>query len=85
MATFTTPPVLSLDEIWHGRPATGLTDAIRGGSQGNPFASYQPGRSIEHKPVNKAERGAQHTAQSAADFDASVAHVRAALRPGGLV
>jgi hypothetical protein len=43
VATFTTPPDLSLDEIWHGRPTTRLTDATRGGSHGDPFGSYRPG------------------------------------------
>lgn len=84
VATFTTPPALSLDEIWHGRPATRFTDVIRGGSQGNSFGNYRPGHGLEHQPVNKAGRDAQRTAQDAADFIASVAHIRAALRPGGL-
>ena len=79
VATFTAPRALSLDAIWHGRPPTRLTDATRGGSQGDPFGSYRPGRSIEHEPVDKVERDAQHTAQKAAHVVAG-AQIRAALR-----
>jgi hypothetical protein len=79
VATFTMPPALSLDEIWHGRPTTRLTDATRGGSQGDPFGGYRPGHGLEHEPVDGAERDAQHTAQNAAHLVAAT-QIRAALR-----
>jgi hypothetical protein len=44
-----------------------------------PAQFYQPGGSIEHEPVNKAERASQATAQTIADHAAGI---RAALRPG---
>ena len=87
VATFTPTAYTHPADIW---PAFGglnrTTELSRGGSQGDPFGGYRPGRSIEHEhePVDGAERDAQQTAQNATDFETSVAHVRAALRPGSL-
>lgn len=61
-----------------------------GGRQGEPLGGYRPGRSIEHEPVNRAERYAQHTAKAAvenAGKDGEAPHmttgvqVRGAVRP----
>jgi hypothetical protein len=76
VAMFTRPRDLTLDEIWHGQRTTDLT---RDGSQGEPLG--RPGRSIEHEPVQQAERDSQHVAQSASHLVVG-ASVRAALRGG---
>jgi hypothetical protein len=73
VATFTRPPDLSLDEIWHGGRTT---DATRGGTQGIPFG-YRPGHSLGHEPIARAERGAFDVADTAGS-------IRTALRPGSL-
>jgi hypothetical protein len=78
VATFTAPPALSLDAIWHGRPTARMTDATRGGSQGDPFGGYQPGHGLEHEPTDDAERDAQHTVQNAGVVAGQ--QIRSALR-----
>jgi hypothetical protein len=75
VATFTPPPDLALDAIWHGQRTN---DVTRDGIQGSPFG-YQPGHGFEHEPVNRAERASQQTVQTIADHAAGI---RAALRPG---
>ena len=71
VATFTRPPDLSLDEIWHGGRTTDLT---RDGVQG------QPG----HEPADTDERDSGHTVQNVAAAHVQVAgQIRGLLRPGG--
>jgi hypothetical protein len=79
VATFTPTRSQHPNEIW---PAFGrMNDMTRNGSQGLPFGSYRPGRPLEHEPVDRSERDAEHTAQSA--FHAVAAgQVRTALRGG---
>ena len=83
VATFTPTAYTHPDDIW---PAFGglnrTTELSRGGSQGNPLGGYRPGRSIEHEPVDRAERDAQQTAQNATHFETHAAYVRAGLRGG---
>ena len=80
VATFTPPPDLALDEIWHGGRTTDLT---RDGTQGAPFG--QPGHALEHEPLNQAEKDSEHTVQKAARPHIEAAtQVRAALRPGSV-
>jgi hypothetical protein len=75
VATFTRPVVQHPDEIWSPRGSE-LAPPQRPLTQ--PAQFYQPGRSIEHEPVNKAERASQATVQIADH----AAGIRAALRPG---
>jgi hypothetical protein len=77
VAQFTVSATPRPDELWeHGKRAT---DATRDGTQGSPMGSYRQGHSLEHEPVDKAERGSQHVVQDVAEH---AARIRAALRPG---
>ena len=75
VATFTAPPGLSLDEIWHGGRTTGMT---RDGRQGDPLG--QPGHGLEHEPTDTAEKASQHLVQRF-DHAQTATTIRAALRP----
>jgi hypothetical protein len=78
VAQFTPTATLDPAEVWEpfSRPTFDTTD----GTQGNPLGSFRPGRSIEHEPMDNAERDAQRTAQQASHVGAAQ-QVRAALRP----
>lgn len=76
VATFTPAPDLALDEIWHGGRTTGMT---RDGLQGAPFG---PGHSIEHEPLDTAEKDSEHTMHKAFSLHDTGGQIRSALRPG---
>jgi len=83
VATFT--PAVTPDPAGLWAPFTRTTAVTREGQQGSPLGGYRPGRSIEHEPVNRSERLAMKTAQSAASYagaerddDRQPAHVQAA-------
>jgi hypothetical protein len=64
VATFTPTVTPDPADLWE--PFTRVTGMTSDGSQGAPYGSYRPGSSIEHEPVDRAERMAQATAQTAA-------------------
>jgi hypothetical protein len=72
VATFTAPATPDPSDIWE--PFTRPTSATADGTQGDPLGGYRPGRSIEHEPVDNAEKASEHTARAAAQ-------IRAALGP----
>lgn len=79
VATFTQTETPHPDDIWE--PLSRVTGMTADGQQGDPLGGYQPGRSIEHEPVDDAERDSQHTVQRAYSFAETAGQVRAALRP----
>jgi hypothetical protein len=78
VATFTPAETPDPADLWE--PFTRTTDRTRDASQGDPFG--RPGHGLEHEPVDRAERDAQKTAQSAAGFQQTATQIRAALRGG---
>ena len=81
VATFTPTLTPHPDELW--RPFTRTNDVTRDGFQGAPL-SYQPGRSIEHEPLDQGEKDSARTTQRAYSFAETAGHIRSALRPGAL-
>ena len=61
VASFTLTRNVDPAEAW--QPFTRMNDVTRGGQQGNPYGSF--GHGLEHEPVDRAERMAMHTAQTA--------------------
>lgn len=87
VATFTPTRHVSPAEAW--QPFMRPTSMTSDGNQGSPLGSLRsalpPGQSIEHEPVDAAERGAQNTAQAAAKAASHIEAgnaIRSALRPG---
>jgi len=80
VGTFTTPAYRHPDALW--QPLSRPTSMSSDGSQGSPLGSVRnalrPGGSIEHQPVDGAERDAQRTAQHIAAGQ----QIRSALRGG---
>jgi hypothetical protein len=79
VATFTPTRAVHPDELWE--PLSRTNDMTRDAPQGAPLG-YRPGRSLEHEPLDSAEKAGQHTAQTAFDHVQAAGDIRSALRPG---